>query len=871
MPLQHEVAHYRQWFPERGQNGHSPLPVLLRWSWTGILHAILTETFFPRSTSAPVISFLVVSLLRPARFWALITALFLEYTYGRDLRPDENKRFLQAAANAAGYWMAVLACRMGSFIWYYVQAVLFRQPISFHSSAFAASTFAIPLRLYVLPQILPAWGFRLLIGVENTFLLGAYNGIRRLWRLLRRVTQLGLLQAFGRSFYPTCQKWIRWGTKTQLVEELPEFSYKEDTLADTLYFRILKLEIRKPFTEIEATLLPVPLSCPGKYRCISYVWGNDTAKPHVIRLNNRRYYVTSNVHRILQSQTSIWRANYIWIDSVCIDQPNDKEKTHQVRMMRDIYAKAEKVVVWLGEPADAKSAMFLLTELRFLKWATHPEEWARWLDMQRSVILESNLAATKWKAFLELLNHPWFERVWVIQELASARSVDIIYGGYRISWRLFLTDLTIVHRDEMKDVFGLFQGSGVPGISTPEKDPLAPKNAVSMNEFRDLLSRGDYAPLHTVLVEFLSWKATLGVDKIFALLPLTDSTQSLKGLVDYFKPVCEILVGVSVHCIQKERDIAFLNFAGIGWGNIGRDQSHIDLPSWAVDWTVSRVPASLAYRMGGEEAVLYNAALTEPQFVELAPKFDWVSLRGIRIDSIQQIGPAGTFKSNLDMRDISGIDLMISWLENYNYFIRQWASDPYINGQSLSEAISRLLIGDRTAAARPAPESYRNHFARMLSSVRAVKTFIDDHQGEYISADITNDAISKEFVEIMEMWRAIIGSAHEAEVIFGQESFPRRVCVTKKGYLTAVPIHSEPGDIVVAIFATSVPFVLRAAEAVEYRDVGNGGGEVELSAREASVPAGRMAYRLVGECYCHGMMDREAFELGHGQETFTII
>lgn len=545
-------------------------------------------------------------------------------------------------------------------------------------------------------------------------------------------------------------------------------------------------------------------------------------------------------------------------------------KLYQVRMMRDIYAKAEKVVVWLEEPADAKWAMFLLTELRFLKWATQPEEIARWLDMQRSVILDSNLAATKWKAFLELLNHPWFERVWVIQELASARSVDITYGGYRISWRLFLTDLTIVHRDEMKDVFGLFQGSGVPGIPTPENDPLAPKNAVSMNEFRDLLSRGDYPPLHTVLVEFLSWKATHGVDKIFALLPLTDSAHSLKDLVDYSKPVHEILVSVSLHCIQK-RDISFLNFAGIGWGNICRDQSHNDLPSWAVDWTVSRVPASLAYRMGGEEAVLYNAALTEPQFFELAPEFYWVSLRGIRIDSIQQIGPAETFKSNLDMRDISGIDLMILWLENYNHFIRQWASDPYINKQSLSEAISRLLIGDRTAAARPAPESYRNHFARMLSSIRAVKTFIDDHQGEYISADISNDAVSKEFVEIMERWRAIIGSAHEAEVIFGQESFPRRVCVTKEGYLAAVPMHSQPGDIVVAIFATPVPFVHRAAEAVEYRGVGNAGGEDELSAREASAPAGSMVYRLVGECYCHGMMDREAFELGHGQERFTII
>ncbi|KAK7184861.1 eukaryotic translation initiation factor [Paraphaeosphaeria sporulosa] len=37
----------------------------------------------------------------------------------------------------------------------------------------------------------------------------------------------------------------------------------------------------------------------------------------------------------------------LWVDQICINQSNDQEKTHQVRMMPEIYAKADKAIVWL--------------------------------------------------------------------------------------------------------------------------------------------------------------------------------------------------------------------------------------------------------------------------------------------------------------------------------------------------------------------------------------------------------------------------------------------------------------------------------------------------------------------------------------------
>ncbi|KAK2763155.1 hypothetical protein FQN54_009791 [Arachnomyces sp. PD_36] len=40
----------------------------------------------------------------------------------------------------------------------------------------------------------------------------------------------------------------------------------------------------------------------------------------------------------------------IWVDALCINQDNLKEKSHQIQLMSEIYAKASGVFAWLGSP-----------------------------------------------------------------------------------------------------------------------------------------------------------------------------------------------------------------------------------------------------------------------------------------------------------------------------------------------------------------------------------------------------------------------------------------------------------------------------------------------------------------------------------------
>ena len=55
----------------------------------------------------------------------------------------------------------------------------------------------------------------------------------------------------------------------------------------------------------------------------------------------------------------------LWVDAVCINQQDDMEKSEQVKMMRDIFSSAQKVLAWSGEASyDSDEAMDTLIMLQ---------------------------------------------------------------------------------------------------------------------------------------------------------------------------------------------------------------------------------------------------------------------------------------------------------------------------------------------------------------------------------------------------------------------------------------------------------------------------------------------------------------------------
>ncbi len=103
-------------------------------------------------------------------------------------------------------------------------------------------------------------------------------------------------------------------------------------------------------------------------------------------------------------------------------------------MMRDIYANAERVAVWLGNAPDAADARILIRRLTLTLSILPPEAWGEWLlrTYTRARAANGDVPPPDWLALRRLFANPWFERCWVTQEMVVASRLFVIYGGYYI-------------------------------------------------------------------------------------------------------------------------------------------------------------------------------------------------------------------------------------------------------------------------------------------------------------------------------------------------------------------------------------------------------------------------------------------------------
>jgi hypothetical protein len=60
--------------------------------------------------------------------------------------------------------------------------------------------------------------------------------------------------------------------------------------------------------------------------------------------------ITTTLKGALERLVTFDRGNveWIWIDQICIDQVNVRERGTQVNIMKDIYQKSEGTIIWLG-------------------------------------------------------------------------------------------------------------------------------------------------------------------------------------------------------------------------------------------------------------------------------------------------------------------------------------------------------------------------------------------------------------------------------------------------------------------------------------------------------------------------------------------
>ena len=267
------------------------------------------------------------------------------------------------------------------------------------------------------------------------------------------------------------------------------------------------------------------------YEALSYTWGSIESVENV-QMNGKLLGITLNLYLALQHLRFRDEDRILWVDGICIDQANDKERGHQVRHMGDIYKQAERVIFWLGQPTYETNV--ILDSLHQLQKEStrHPyRTWElsdpRWVELWSIVQpgLEHrypDLPSRQRQGLEELLNRPWFRRVWILQEVANARAGIVCCGQKSVSAHIFpLAPLLI-------DMLPNAQTQAVLDIM-----PGPSRTGTWWNMNRDL---------YTILRKFRASEAQLPCDMVFALLGISSDAHDTDMLrPDYEKSETQII------------------------------------------------------------------------------------------------------------------------------------------------------------------------------------------------------------------------------------------------------------------------------------------------------------------------------------------
>jgi hypothetical protein len=183
--------------------------------------------------------------------------------------------------------------------------------------------------------------------------------------------------------------------------ELPQYEYKP--LVGPNASRLLRLLPASPeYIDIDAEIITAengPENANNlKYEAVSWCWGSEPAD-QVLRIREnggvRAFHVSRNLKAGLRALRKHDSVRLLWIDAICINQKNLRERNEQVPKMDRIYGKASGVCVWLGEGSeDSKLAINFIKSNVLQLW-------------EFDELIENRAMARHWAALITLMKMPW--------------------------------------------------------------------------------------------------------------------------------------------------------------------------------------------------------------------------------------------------------------------------------------------------------------------------------------------------------------------------------------------------------------------------------------------------------------------------------
>lgn len=184
------------------------------------------------------------------------------------------------------------------------------------------------------------------------------------------------------------------------------------------------------------------------YEALSYEWGyppdnppkspgmgladeEEQRKPHTILVDGKNFVVRWNLYCALRQLRLAENPRVLWVDALSINQENDQERDHQVTLMKMIYPRADRVVVWLGrntwKSINPLSQMkdFNNSVLRNMKTGERRDQSFNAVEVKFLSVWYRFLGASYWS------------RLWIIQEVVLAKDIVLYLDDASATWEEF--------------------------------------------------------------------------------------------------------------------------------------------------------------------------------------------------------------------------------------------------------------------------------------------------------------------------------------------------------------------------------------------------------------------------------------------------
>ena len=190
--------------------------------------------------------------------------------------------------------------------------------------------------------------------------------------------------------------------------------------------RVLTLLPGPDNSAINIELHEVHLEHSPNYEAVSYTWGSE-GNEQTVYVNDEpvdiRYNLYCFMFRLRQQKR---KPRMLWVDAISISQIDLEEKRKQVAIIGKIFSLAKRVLIWLGEHSHGSEILF-----RRLWDSSHIRPYYNDSRHGTSSGTRMQAHALRWA---ELLSRPYFQRLWVVQEIALAKTIRVHCGNDWQDW-----------------------------------------------------------------------------------------------------------------------------------------------------------------------------------------------------------------------------------------------------------------------------------------------------------------------------------------------------------------------------------------------------------------------------------------------------